>query len=57
MRVAAAAGVATAWTIEATGPTPGDQWPLALGITWAAVLAAHATGAWLRRTGALRPAS
>ena len=49
----AAAGVTTAWAIEATGPTPGDQWPLAMGVAWAAVLAAHAGfGRFTRHTTA-----
>ena len=38
----ASAGVITAWTVEAAGETPGDQWPLALAAAWGAVVAAHA---------------
>jgi Domain of unknown function (DUF1707) len=45
----AASGVYLAWTVEATGPTPGDQWPLALGVAWGAVVAAHAGIAWSGR--------
>ena len=48
----AAAGVTAAWAVEAGGSTPGDQWPLALGVVWGAGLAVHAAGAWLRRQGA-----
>jgi hypothetical protein len=51
--VVAAVGVTTAWAIEDTGSTPGDQWPLALGVAWAAALGAHAAGAWLRRQAAV----
>jgi hypothetical protein len=51
--VVAAVGVTTAWGIEHTGSTPGDQWPLALGVAWAGALGAHAAGAWLRRQAAV----
>jgi hypothetical protein len=38
----ASAGVIAAWTVEAAGTTPGDQWPLALAVSWGAAVAAHA---------------
>jgi uncharacterized protein DUF1707 len=45
----AASGVVLAWTVEATGRTPGDQWPLALAVAWGAAVAAHAGIAWSGR--------
>jgi hypothetical protein len=47
--VVAGSGVFLAWTVEATGRTPGDQWPLALALAWGAALAAHAGIAWTGR--------
>jgi hypothetical protein len=51
----AASGVLLAWTAEATGTTPGDQWPLALAVAWGAGLAAHAGLAWSGRELAREP--